>query len=70
MGGLIGKLISLDFSFLVGLRTKLGIFGFLAGQLLDTFASDAWCVQFPKLCAVAKTVSMWLIAAGIYGKKE
>jgi hypothetical protein len=65
----IGKLIGLDFDFLKGFRTKLGLVGMFAQPIIDTFADGAVCARFPGTCAVVQGFSKWLIIAGIYGKK-
>lgn len=65
----IGKLIGLEFPFLVGLRTKLGLVGVFAQPIIDTFADGAACGNFPKTCALVRGIGQWLIVAGIYGKK-
>ena len=67
--GLIGRLIGLDFPFLVGLRTKLGLVGVFAQPIIDTFADGAVCAKFPGICAFVRGLGQWLIVAGIYGKK-
>lgn len=67
MGKLIGQILLMDFPFLVGIRTKLGILGLVLDPVVETFVSGAACSQFPKVCATVRTVSTWLVVAGIRG---
>ena len=67
VGKLFGQILLLDFPFLVGLRTKLGILGMVTDPFINMITSDAYCTQFPKVCASVKAVSTWLVFAGIRG---